>query len=91
MIALQVSKGLLQTDTDMIVLGVYISSADSPYYKDTDIYNGISMLEDCILDIMIWSFIVFGDINARTGNKNLSKDEEIDELCHSNDSRDKNL
>ena len=65
-----------QSDDDktFILVGVYLPPENSQYYKDTDIYNGVSMLEDALLEIQNVcsndNFIVFGDMNARTGECN---------------------
>jgi len=88
MLALSISKELLKTETDVVLLGAYIPPADSPYYKDTDIYNGISMLEDCIMDFLSshgdCPFIVFGDLNARIGNEsvNVSINNNFDDTLY---------
>lgn len=44
-IALHISKPPLYKYW-FIILGVNIPPMDSPYYKDTDIYNGIVMFEE---------------------------------------------
>ena len=99
MIALSISRDLLKTDADIILLGVYIPPIDSPYYKETDIYNGVSMLEDCILDIISSKgdsqFIIFGDLNARTASETITTDtDDLSDLfnvmgkTHNNDSHE---
>ena len=75
MVALRISKELLGFPSDVIMLGVYIPPVDSPYYKETEITNGITMLEDCMVDIIRQvgdlPFILCGDFNARTGCVNV--------------------
>ena len=53
------------------------------YYKEKEIINGISLLEQCILDAIEMLGdpppIVFGDTNARTGSDNTT--ETNDDYC----------
>lgn len=68
-IALLISKPSLYKYW-FIILGVNISPMDSPYYKDTDIYNGIVMFEEHLayLNEKHSDFqILLGDFNAWTG------------------------
>eukprot|EP00745_Piridium_sociabile_P015926 TRINITY_DN2374_c0_g1_i12.p1 TRINITY_DN2374_c0_g1~~TRINITY_DN2374_c0_g1_i12.p1 ORF type:complete len:1135 (+),score=79.90 TRINITY_DN2374_c0_g1_i12:1880-5284(+) len=73
-IALKISHALLGLDNDCIFIGVYLPPENSKYYADTDIYNGVAMLEDCMLDINSRygnvPMVVCGDLNSRTASKN---------------------
>jgi hypothetical protein len=79
-VALKVSRNLVGTDKDVVLVGVYLPPENSRYYEETDIYCGVTMLEDCLLDINRrfgdLPFIIFGDLNARTAslNSSLSRD-----------------
>ena len=87
MVALKISKNLLSTKSDVILLGVYIPPANSKYYSDTNIYNGIAMLEECMLHIYETigdlPFILLGDLNARTGSENVDVGDTYDDLQYS--------
>ena len=76
-IVVKLSGELLDCNTPVILIGVYLPPASSAYYKDTEITNGVSMLEQCMLDLLDdetntdCSFLLMGDFNARTGGKNV--------------------
>lgn len=59
---------------------MYIPPVESPYYRDAEIINGISMLKDCIRDIVrmygSYPLITHGDFNAGTASENASLDAE---------------
>ena len=88
-IAFRISRDLLGFEKDCVVIGVYLPPENSKYYQDTDIYNGVTMLEDGLLDICHRvgdiPVIVLGDLNARTASRNscLSRDP-IDDICDVN-------
>ena len=73
-IALRLLHRLLGTPTDCLLIGAYVPPEKSPYYGETDIYNGVSLLEDCMLDLIRVCgdipFIICGDLNARTASMN---------------------
>ena len=76
MVILQFSKNLCGTDKSIIFKAVYIPPSNSVYYDiEPDIVNGVSMLESALLEITEHYpdcyICVTGDLNARTGNKNL--------------------
>ena len=75
----KLSKSLTGLNSDCLFIGIYLPPQYSPYYSNTEIYNGVSVLESCILDaIQMYGnvpLIIVGDLNARTGNKNASEDE----------------
>ena len=56
---------------DCVLIGMYLPSSQSLYYADTEIDNGVSLLEGCITEILEETgevpIIIFGDLNARTG------------------------
>ena len=76
-VVLQLSKELSGLDKDCILLGVYSPPSNSIYYKDCEIFNGMSLVENCIFDIIEQHgqlpFLVFGDLNARTGTANANE------------------
>ena len=76
---------------DCVLIGMYLPPSQSLYYADTEIDNGDSLLEHCITEILEETgevpSIIFGDLNARTGNTNAreavlpaggSNDESVD-------------
>lgn len=79
-IALMVQGKLFNSETPTVLIGTYIPPAFSKYYAEIDIQNGVSMLEQCLLDISEEheqvSYILLGDLNARTSSEN-SKDFDI--------------
>ena len=73
-VALRVSKILTGLETDCVVMGIYVPPAQSVYYAETDIDNGVYLIEYCLFDIYErygdTPIIIMGDFNARTGNAN---------------------
>ena len=73
-IALKMSHTLLGSDKDFIFIGAYLPPEQSKYYEDTDIYNGVMMLEDCLIEINSQyddsPLIICGDLNSRTASRN---------------------
>ena len=67
----------------MVLLGSYTPPANSVYYKETEITNGISLIEQCIMDAIETvgglPLTVFGDLNARTGSENATETTYDDE------------
>ena len=51
-IILKLSKELLGTESEVVLLGSYTPPANSVYYKETEITNGISFIEQCIMSII---------------------------------------
>ena len=49
-VVLKLSKELLGTESEVMLLGSYIPPAKSVYYKETEITNGVSFTEQCIMD-----------------------------------------
>ena len=72
-IILEVSKELLGMDANVSVVNTYLNPPNSPFYDTCDYDNSIAMLEQCLLSILEknedTSFILCGDLNARTGSK----------------------
>ena len=60
-----------------ILLGTYLPPSNS-FYKDCEIENGVTLVEKCIFDIIEQQgelpFLVFCDLNARTGTANANED-----------------
>ena len=46
----KLSKELLGTESEVVLLGSYTPPANSVYYKETEITNGVSLTEQCIMD-----------------------------------------
>ena len=82
-IILKLSKELLGTESEVVLLGSYTPPANSVYYKETEITNGISLTEQCIMDVIETvgdlPLTVFGDLNARTGSENATETTYDDE------------
>ena len=87
-IALRLSHWLLGTPSDCLLVGTYLPHEKSPYYEETDIYNGVYLLEDCLLDLIRVCgdipFIICGDLNARTAFMNARDVDPIDDICEMN-------
>ena len=60
----------------------------SPYYEETDIYNGVSLLEDCLLDLIRVCgdipFIIWGDLKAQTASMNARDVDPVDDIYEMN-------
>jgi hypothetical protein len=84
MIAIKMSKELFNTEVPVVLIGVYLPPSNSAYYSETEISNGVVMLEQCLLDITEEmgdvSFLLLGDFNSRTGSSNAC-DVDIDDLA----------
>ena len=52
-VTLLISRELIQTESDTLLVSVYIPPQSSPYYDSTCATdsNGITLLEDCLLDL----------------------------------------
>ena len=73
-VTLKLLKELTGMTVDCVLIGMYLPPSQILYYADTEIDNGVSLLEHCIIDILEETgevpIIIFGDLNARTGNTN---------------------
>ena len=73
-LAFRIDHALLGTPQDCILVGAYIPPENSPFYKKTEIVNGISVIEEVLLELQCKyenvDFILCGDLNARIGNQN---------------------
>jgi len=91
-IVVKLSSTLTGTTFDIFFIGAYIPPENSVYYEETDIYNGISMLEDCLLDLYKdygdVPVVICGDLNARTGLLNFSNVDPIGDLYNVVDASD---
>jgi hypothetical protein len=78
----RLSRKLFGWDTDCVLLGMYIPPSNSVYYAENEIDNGVSLLEQCLIDVFEEvgdiPIIVCGDLNARTGVTN-AKDTPLPE------------
>ena len=77
-IVLRLAKELTGSYSHLFLIGVYLPPRSSMYYAKVEIDNGIDILEQCIMDLYEdfgeTPLIVFGDLNARTGNSNAKND-----------------
>ena len=77
-------------DTDSVFIGMYLPPSQSLYYTDTEIENGVALLEQCITDIFEefgeLPIIICGDLNARTGGMNARDvqllDDVVEDVCN---------
>jgi hypothetical protein len=57
---------------NVLLLCSYVPPENSPFYRMSGFENGIDMLEDCIVDKLLFlgdvDVLLCGDINARTSN-----------------------
>ena len=83
-VVLKISKSLTGLRTDCLLFGAYLPPENSRYYEETDIFNGVSLLEDCLLEIGEeygdLPCIVCGDLNSRTGMCNSVNIDPVDEI-----------
>ena len=63
---------------------MYLPPSQSLYYTDTEIDNGVALLEQCIIDIFEefgeLPIIICGDLNARTGSMNARDVQLLDDV-----------
>ena len=70
-VALMMSKAVVEVDRDILVVAGYIPPQDSPAYSESDNVMGIEILEQCVFELAEDVYIMMGgDFNARTGNQN---------------------
>lgn len=79
-VVLKLSKNVLGTINPILLVAVYLPPTGSVYYDNTDIVNGVAILEQCLLDLAEHhpeaEFLIAGDLNSRTANGNY-KDMDI--------------
>ena len=76
-VALKMSKALVEVDRDILVVAGYIPPQDSPAYSESDNVVGIEILEQCVFELAEDVYIMMcGDFNARTGSQNSVLDTE---------------
>lgn len=72
-VVLELDREVLGSESSIFLINTYLTPYDSPFYDTSDFDNGISMLEQCLLEILQQNedatFILCGDFNARTANK----------------------
>ena len=70
-VTLKLLKELTGMTVDCVLIGMCLPPSQSLCNADTEIDNGVSLLEHCIIDILEETgevpIIIFGDLNARTG------------------------
>ena len=76
-------RQLFNSEKDVLVICTYIPPMGSPYYASSGESNGVSLLEECLLQLYTehadCSLLICGDFNARTGNSNAaSHDSYLD-------------
>ena len=83
MIAVTIDKVVFGTDTPVVLLGAYLPPSSSQYYVNTEINNGVSILEQCVMDLTEElgdiPIILTGDLNSRTGSNN-SEEFDINDI-----------
>ena len=71
-VGVKLSKELIKSNGDVILIGAYVPPKGSPFYRNMDSNCHISVLENCLLDISVQytgaHVICCGDFNARTAN-----------------------
>ena len=72
-ITMKLSRRLFGISTDVFLICVYSAPLKSPLYSKSNFNNGISAVEHCLFTITEKygnvPFLLCGDFNARTGNK----------------------
>ena len=72
LVGVKLSKELIKSNGDVILIGAYVPPKGSPFYRNMDSNCHISVLENCLLDILVQypgaHIICCGDFNARTAN-----------------------
>jgi hypothetical protein len=66
-----VDKLLFGTPKDVLYVCVYLPPEGSPFYAFFDVDKGVSLLEECLTDIVLKNYayiILCGDLNSRTSN-----------------------
>ena len=89
-VVLKLSRDLTGLDTDSVFIGMYLPPSQSLYYTDTEIDNGVALLEQCIIDIFEefgeLPIIICGDLNSRTGGMNARDvqllDDVVEDVCN---------
>jgi hypothetical protein len=91
-VALRLSKHLTGFFCDCVIIGMYLPPAGSVYYTETEIDNGIMLLENCVLDIYQEvgdsPLIIMGDFNSRTGERNAKNGLNLDIFSYDDDSEE---
>ena len=71
-ISFLVDKSLFGFSKNVLIVCVYVHPENSPYYVFKNVENGISHLEDCIIDNILKlgdiNLVVCGDLNCRTSD-----------------------
>lgn len=84
-LVLKVASNLFGTQEDCLLIGAYLPPENAKYYENTDIYNGVALLEDCLLELSgqynNCPLIICGDLNARTGVLNTTLCDPLDDIC----------
>ena len=70
-IVLKLAGELTGLLSDCVLIGAYLPPENAKYYEETDIYNGVSLLEDCLLDVVRvcgdLPLIVCGEFKLKNG------------------------
>ena len=76
-VALKMSKALVEVDRNISVVAGYIPPQDSSAYSESDNVMGTEILEQCVLALAEDVYIMMcGDFNARIGSQNSLLDTE---------------
>ena len=83
-VVFKLSRDLTGLNTDIVFIGMYLPPSQNMYYTDTEIDNGVALLEQCIIYIFEefgeLPIIICGDLNARTGGMNARDVEFLDDV-----------
>lgn len=75
-VVLKMKKDLMQSEKDIILIGCYLPPIDSKFWSVAQNGTGFDVIEKCVLcvceKIADFHLMLFGDFNARTGNRNSS-------------------
>jgi hypothetical protein len=87
-VAFKLPKELTGLSTNCVLIGLYLPPYQSIYYSETEIDNGVYLLEHCIIDIFEehgeLPIILCGDLNARTSDAN-AKDVSLPDSFRDNE------
>ena len=82
-VLLYINKTLFNLNKDVLYVGAYVPPEGSPYYNLLDLEkDGISVLENCLLDTVLLDkdvhVMINGDLNSRTSNASQTILSELD-------------
>ena len=81
--AFVIGKDLFGIDKDVLYICSYVPPEGSPFYTHFDFDNGICLIEDFLIDILMYRemyVILNGDLNSRTSNLSQNIAESVFDL-----------